>query len=229
MQKVAQQKQEDQRESLGCWISRPLPPELAHVFNFGRVVCFEPRYPAFVAKTGFDSRSIESTVGYSFRCLNNFVIPEATEGHEIRRFDIASVAMPLLATGNQRVPVEALMPKLLDAAVFWLEEGLPIECLKIVAFTPAEAQVAARIFATRASSGLSLPGGSRGSTGPKNEVGSGLGEYNCSAGDRNVHRPSAGSVADARQCRRTADGTDAVRPTPLSPITTGCRIDRASV
>ena len=84
--------------------------------------------------TGFDSRSIESTVGYVFRCLNNFVIPEAAEGHEIRRFDIRRVAMPLLATGNQGVPVEKLIPRLLEAAVFWLEEGLPIECLKIVAF-----------------------------------------------------------------------------------------------
>ena len=158
IQKVAQQKQEDQRERLGCWISRPLSAELARLFNFGRVVCFEPRYAAFVANTGFDSRSIESTVGYVFRCLNNFVIPEATEGHEIRRFDITRVAMPLLATGNQRVPVEALLPRLLEAAVFWLQEGLPIKCLKIVAFTPAEAQVATRIFAAKASSGPSLPG-----------------------------------------------------------------------
>lgn len=157
MQEVAQQKQEDQRERLGCWISRPLPVELARLFNFDRVVCFEPRYAAFVANTGFDSGSIESTVGYVFRCLNNFVIPE-TERHEIRRFGITRVAMPLLATGNQRVPVEALLPRLLEAAVFWLEEGLPIECLKIVAFTPADAQIAARIFAARASSGPSLPG-----------------------------------------------------------------------
>jgi hypothetical protein len=129
-----------------------LPAELARLFNFDRVVCFEPRYAAFVANTGFDSRSIESTVGYVFRCLNNFVIPE-TERHEIRRFDITRVAMPLLATGNQRVPVEALLPRLLEAAEFWLEEGLPIECLKIVAFTPADAQMAARIFAAKASSG----------------------------------------------------------------------------
>jgi hypothetical protein len=64
--------------------------------------------------------------------------------------------MPLLATGNQRAPVEQLFPKLLDAAVFWLEEGLPIECLEIVAFAPAEALVATRIFSAKASSG-SLP------------------------------------------------------------------------
>ena len=153
MQEVAQQKQEDQRECLGCWISRPLPAELSYRFNFGRIVCFEPRYPAFVMKTGFDSSSIEDTVGYVFRCLNNFVIPEANGPHEVRRFNVTRVAMPLLATGNQRVPIEALLPKLLDAAVFWLEEGLPIECLKIVAFTPAQADVAARLFSAKTSSG----------------------------------------------------------------------------
>jgi hypothetical protein len=83
------------------------------------------------------------------------VIPEAAEGDDARRFNITRVAMPLLATGNQRVPVEALLPRLLDAAVFWLEEGLPIECLKIVAFAPADAQLAARIFSARTSSGPS--------------------------------------------------------------------------
>jgi len=158
MRIVAENKQEDQRERLGCWISRPLPAELARRFNFSRIVCFEPRYPAFVTNTGFDSRSIEDTVGYVFRCLNNFVIPEAAEGHGERGFDITRIAMPLLATGNQQVPVEALLPKLLDAAVFWLEEGLPIERLKIVAFKPGEAQVAARIFSAKAASRLSSPG-----------------------------------------------------------------------
>lgn len=152
MREVAQQKQEDQRERLGCWISRPLPAELARRFNFGRIVCFEPRYPAFVMSTGFDNSSIEDTVRYVFRCLNNFVIPEANGTHEVRWFNITRVAMPLLATGNQRVPLEALFPKLLDAAVFWLEEGLPIECLKIVAFKPAEAHVATRIFSAKTSS-----------------------------------------------------------------------------
>lgn len=158
MRNVAQEKQEDQRERLGCWISRPLPAELVRKFNFGRIVCFEPSYRAFTAKTGFDGGSIEHTVGYVFRCLNNFVIPEPTQGHEARRFDIRRVAMPLLATGNQGVPVETLLPKLLEAAVFWLQEGLPIECLKIVAFKPAEAQMASSIFSSSASLGPSLPG-----------------------------------------------------------------------
>ncbi len=115
-------------------------------FNFKRVVCFEPRYRPFVTNSGFDDGNLEQTVGFVFRCLNNFAIPETTAGNDARRFEILSVAMPLLATGNQRVPVEAMLPRLLEAAIFWLEEGLPIKELKIVAFSRAETEIAAHLF-----------------------------------------------------------------------------------
>jgi hypothetical protein len=147
MEEVARNKEEDLRARLGCWISRPLPAALAERFNVRRIVCFEPRYPAFVQASGFDGRSIEQLVGFVFRCLNNFVIPETSADTVRDDYAIARVAMPLLATGNQRVPVDALLPQLLDAAIFWLEEGLPIEQLKIVAFSPAETAIAARLFA----------------------------------------------------------------------------------
>lgn len=146
MEDVARHKEEDVRARLGCWISQPLPPALAEQFNVRRIVCFEPRYPAFVEASGFDGRSIEQLVGFVFRCLNNFVIPETSADTDRDDYEIARVAMPLLATGNQRVPVEALLPQLLDAAIFWLEEGLPIEQLKIVAFSPAETAIAERLF-----------------------------------------------------------------------------------
>ncbi|HVQ13152.1 MAG TPA: toll/interleukin-1 receptor domain-containing protein, partial [Vicinamibacterales bacterium] len=151
MQEVAQSKEEDQRSRLGCWISRPLPTALAQKFNFRRIVCFEPRYPAFVTASGFDGRSIEQTVGFVFRCLNNFVIPETSADTDREDYEIARIAMPLLATGNQGVPVDALLPELLDAAIFWLEEGLPIERLKIVAFSPREAAMARQLFSRVAS------------------------------------------------------------------------------
>lgn len=146
MTEVARRKAEDQRSRLGCWISERLPPDVMRAFNFTRVMCFEPRYPAFLENSGFDGSSVEETVGFVFRCLNYFVIPEATEGRYAGRFEVSRVAMPLLATGNQRVPVEEMLPRLLDAAIFWLEEGLPIDRLKIVCFSPAETVVAARIF-----------------------------------------------------------------------------------
>jgi hypothetical protein len=150
MREVAASKQEDQRDRLGCWISQPLPDGLSRRFNFRRIVCFEPRYPAFVTNTGFDGRNIEEVVGFVFRCLNNFAIPDLAEVHDARQFSLSRVAMPLLATGNQRVPVAALFPRLLEAAIFWLESGLPIEQLKIVTFSPAETAIAAPLFSAMA-------------------------------------------------------------------------------
>jgi len=113
-------------------------------FHVGRILCFEPRYRPFLEATGIDIENIEQTVGFIFRCLNNFVIPD-WEGR--RSFQISRVAMPLVATGNQAVPVEDMCPSLLDAAAFWLAQGLPVDVLKIVVFDPADRQLVAGLFA----------------------------------------------------------------------------------
>jgi TIR domain len=143
MEQVARNKQEDERGRLGCWLSRPLSPRLSQQFHFKRIICFEPRYPEFLRTSGIDEDDIGQTVGFVFRCLNNFVIPDR-RGR--RQFAITKLAMPLLATGNQRVPVETIVPRLLEAAVFWLEEGLPVEQLKIVAFLAQNAAIAKGLF-----------------------------------------------------------------------------------
>jgi hypothetical protein len=149
MREVARRKQEDERTRLGCWLSAPLPEPLVQTFHFTRVICFEPRHPDFLEQTGIDEANIEETVGYVFRCLNNFVIPD-TDGR--RALNISSVAMPLLATGNQQVPLDVMFPRLLQAAVFWLEEGLPIDVLKIVVYAREKLAVAAPLFAGEKSS-----------------------------------------------------------------------------
>lgn len=143
MREVAEHKEEDERERLGCWLSQSLPRQLAARFHFDRIVCFEPRHPAFVRHSGIREETIEDSVAFVFRCLNNFIIPDKDSE---RDFHIARVAMPILATGNQRVPVEAVFPRLLDAAVFWLEQGLPIQQLKIVVFRPEYVGIAKRLF-----------------------------------------------------------------------------------
>ena len=142
MRDVAGRKEEDDRTHLGCWLSKPLPPKTVRSFHFKRIICFEPRYPAFIRQTGIDD-DIEETVGYVFRCLNNFIIPD-TKGR--RRFHISSVAMPPLATGNQRVPLDAILPRLLRAAIFWLEEGLPINVLKLVVQSLPKVALARQLF-----------------------------------------------------------------------------------
>ena len=51
--------------------------------------------------------------------------------------------MPVLASGNQKVPMEKMLPAILDAAIFWLESGLPLSCIKLV--LRSEIQIAAAL------------------------------------------------------------------------------------
>ena len=84
-----------------------------------------------------------------FRCLNNFLIPdiETSETKTQREpFDISDIAMPMLATGNQRASVDVILPSILTAAVFWLSNGLPVKNLKLVVYNAAEAQLSKSIF-----------------------------------------------------------------------------------
>ncbi len=143
MADIAQRKEEDERSRLGCWLSKPLPARLASKFHFKRVICFEPRYPAFVENANLDTANLEEAVSFVFRCLNNFVIRRRGS----RALTLSKLAMPLLATGNQGVPLEPLFTSLLEAAVFWLEEGLPVGQLKIVGFADREVAAARKVFA----------------------------------------------------------------------------------
>ena len=147
MIQVARQKQVDERRLLGCWLSTALPDEVTEHTNIERILCFEPSYPEFLAHSEnhdlrIDDR-IGDQVGYVFRCLNNFAIPDLAKS---RNFTLARVAMPLLATGNQGGSVDALLPGLLEAAQFWLGSGLPIDVLKIVAYEPDDVAAALKIF-----------------------------------------------------------------------------------
>jgi hypothetical protein len=143
MRLVARSKEADERESLGCWLSRELPAETQNRFHFKRVLCFEPKHPRFVENQSAGDSSIPQKVAFVFRCLNHFTIPDRERKFDFR---ISSVAMPLLATGNQGVPVAKLLPQLLEAAIFWLEQGLPIDRLNIVAFNPTNVAAARKIF-----------------------------------------------------------------------------------
>ena len=140
MYEIAQDKEVDLSTQLGCWLSRPLNPYQQDRFNTKRIMSFEPRIL---------SNKPEEVVSNVFRCLNNFVIPDIeTSETKMQRvpLDISDVAMPMLATGNQRASVEAILPAILTAAVFWLSEGLPIKKLKLVVYSATEAQQSKTIF-----------------------------------------------------------------------------------
>ncbi len=103
----------DLRATTSCWLSRAMPP--GRSFGFDRLLCFEPATPHTAA----------STVGDIFRTLVPFVGPE---------IGIRDVAMPIVASGNQRVPREEMLTAILAAAKRWMEFGLPLNRLRIVMY-----------------------------------------------------------------------------------------------
>ena len=120
---LAKDKEADLLGNLNCWLSKPLPPEKQQQFNFKKILCFEP--PPGSGK--------EKLVANIFRCINNFAFDKQNN----------IIAMPVLASGNQKVPMEKMLPAILDAAIFWLESGLPLSCIKLV--LRSETQIAAAL------------------------------------------------------------------------------------
>ncbi|MGN6436245.1 MAG: toll/interleukin-1 receptor domain-containing protein [Agriterribacter sp.] len=124
---LAQHKEIDLTSSLGCWLSHALHQREQDRFHFKRVMCFEPRR---------HSNQPQELVGNIFRCINTFAFNE----------DIDEVAMPLLATGYQKVPLENMLPALLENAVFWLQNGLPLRSIKLVVYRQENADTAHAVF-----------------------------------------------------------------------------------
>lgn len=108
---LAQDKAEDFRPNLSCWISKELPSSSG--IGFKRILCFEPLTRGNPA----------DTVSDIFQCLIASAANEATE---------FCVAMPVVATGDQNAPLAEIIEPLLDAAIHWMELGLALKDLKIV-------------------------------------------------------------------------------------------------
>jgi hypothetical protein len=118
---LARDKLHDLRSMTAFWLSRPL--DRREAFNIGQIACFEP------AAMG----APPEVVGALFRGLFPFVDSRVS----------TSVAMPLLASGNQGWPDVTMLEALLDAAFHWLERGLSISDLKIVLLPGSRTEVLA--------------------------------------------------------------------------------------
>lgn len=127
VQALAANKEMDLVARLGCWLSAPLSIEQKNKFNFKKILCFEPQY---------HSTEPQTIVGNIFRCINTFAFDESNN----------EIAMPVLATGYQKVPMQKMLPALLENAVFWLQNGLPLKCIKLVLYRQEQADTALPIF-----------------------------------------------------------------------------------
>ncbi len=127
VKELSMQKEEDLREQLNCWLSKPLSKTVQLKFNFKRIICFEPNNKI---------NAPQEVVGNIFRCINTFAFDEKNN----------VVAMPIVSSGCQRAKPEEMLPALLDAAIFWLENGLPLQCIKLVIHREAQVPMALGIF-----------------------------------------------------------------------------------
>ena len=108
--RLAAAKETDLRATSSCWLSRPLRrPDL----NIGRILCFEPARAHLAAEL----------VGDVFRSLFPFVAGEPW---------VRTVAMPLLASGNQGQPDDVILRAMVEAARRWMGAGLTLKRLDIV-------------------------------------------------------------------------------------------------
>lgn len=110
VERLAADKEVDLRPFSSCWLSRRV--RTPHM-NFRRILCFEP---------GFRGRASEM-VGDVFRSIVPFTTGEGA---------VSRIAMPILASGHQGEPQEAMLEALADAAAHWLSIGLAVDRIKIV-------------------------------------------------------------------------------------------------
>ncbi|MCJ7682357.1 MAG: hypothetical protein MUP70_16640, partial [Candidatus Aminicenantes bacterium] len=110
--RLAEDKMVDLRNISSCWLSKEIVSEDPGI-RFKHLLCFEP---------GERGKSPE-IVGDIFRSLAPVL------GDEL---SLHTVAIPLVACGDQRTPIDQMLPPLLEAAARWMSLGLNLTELKIV-------------------------------------------------------------------------------------------------
>ncbi len=116
---LAKDKLVDLRDTCSCWLSKEIHA-CSEGIRFKHILCFEP----------FVHGEPEEIVGDIFRALAPFVCGDPP---------ITDIAMPLVSSGDAGVPVAVMLEALFNAAVGWLEHGLPVKRLRIVTKSPLRA------------------------------------------------------------------------------------------
>ena len=112
---LATKKVADLRQTFSCWMSEEITLSDPGI-QFRRILCFEP----------YSRGEPAEVIGDIFQSLMPFVDSDPP---------ITKIAMSLVATGQQNVPLADILEPLIEAAVHWLELGLPVEVLKIVEYS----------------------------------------------------------------------------------------------
>jgi hypothetical protein len=54
--------------------------------------------------------------------------------------------MPVVASGNQKVELDKILPAIVEAAIFWLENGLPLKSIKLVLYSDEQVAEGLSLF-----------------------------------------------------------------------------------
>jgi len=109
---LAEKKAVDLRGNYACWLSEEIMSPDPGI-QFKRILCFEP----------LSKGHPPEVVGDIFQGLISL-----SEGAH----PIASIALPLVASGDQNISMADMLEPLFDAAVHWLALGLSVKKIKIV-------------------------------------------------------------------------------------------------
>ena len=123
---LAQNKAVDLRQAFSCWLSEKIHTD-AQGIQFDRILCFEPHVRGYAP----------DVVGDIFRALAPFLGGDPP---------IRTVAMPIVAAGDQGYSIATMLPQIIEAAVHWMGIGFPLETLKIFAYSDASARIAKQLF-----------------------------------------------------------------------------------
>lgn len=122
VQDLSIDKETDLRSDFACWLSRP-----AGVRSFQRILCVESGWRGSPPEIADDL----------FRAIAPI---------SLANVQTHSVAMPLIGTGDQGYDAGDMLESIVQAAVAWLRRGMPVDLLKIVAYSEEAAAAAKERF-----------------------------------------------------------------------------------